>query len=120
MDTGIKTIDIIVPCYNEEEALDRSAELLLNKLHQLIGEGLVSGDSRIVFVDDGSKEECSALCDELAKNDTRIKVIHKKNEGQGIARNCGIEASCGEYIGFVDSDDYVDITMYENLYLVAK
>mgnify|MGYP002513554141 CR=1 FL=1 len=75
---------------------------------------------QIIIVDDGSKEECAVLCDELAKKDARIKVIHKKNEGQGIARNCGIEASCGEYIGFVDSDDWIKPYMYEKMYNAAK
>ena len=104
-------VSIVIPVYNTEKYLVQCIESLTKQTLKEI---------EIIIVDDGSKEECAVLCDELAKNDARIKVIHKKNEGQGIARNCGIEASCGEYIGFVDSDDYVDITMYENLYLVAK
>jgi glycosyltransferase involved in cell wall biosynthesis len=73
----------------------------------------------IIIVDDGSKDACALLCDTFTANDSRIKVIHKENGGLGFARNTGIEAACGEYIGFVDSDDYVEPLMYEKLYGAA-
>jgi glycosyltransferase involved in cell wall biosynthesis len=72
------------------------------------------------MVDDGSPDNCPQLCDEYAKQDNRIKVIHKKNEGLGFARNSGIKVATGEFIAFVDSDDFVDINMYESLYKTAK
>ena len=71
-------------------------------------------------MDDGSKEACACLCDEIAATDPRIRVIHKPNGGLGYARNTGMEAATGRYIGFVDSDDYIDPTMYENLYTAAE
>ena len=103
-------VSIIVPVYNTEKYLRQCVCSLTSQTLEEI---------EIILVDDGSKEECAALCDELAKSDDRIKVIHKNNEGQGIARNCGIQASGGEYVGFVDSDDYVDLKMYESLYSAA-
>jgi glycosyltransferase involved in cell wall biosynthesis len=67
-------------------------------------------------VDDGSQEVCAKLCDELAQKDPRIKVLHLQNQGQGLARNCGMEVATGEYIGFVDSDDFVEPDMFKTLY----
>ena len=103
-------VSIVVPVYNTEKYLRQCIDSLTNQTLK---------DIEIVIVDDGSKEECALLCDELAKNDARIKVVHKVNGGLGFARNSGIEASCGEYVGFVDSDDYVDFAMYESLYNAA-
>ena len=76
-------------------------------------------DIEIILVDDGSKEACALLCDEFAQKDSRIRVIHKENGGLGFARNTGMEAAIGEYVGFVDSDDYVAPEMYEKLYAAA-
>ena len=104
-------VSIVVPVYNTEKYLKQCITSLTSQTLEEI---------EIIIVDDGSKDECATFCDELARNDDRIKVIHKNNEGQGIARNYGIKASVGEYVGFVDSDDYVDLKMYENLYCVAK
>jgi glycosyltransferase involved in cell wall biosynthesis len=72
------------------------------------------------MIDDGSPDGCPAICDEYAKLDSRIKVIHKKNAGLGFARNSGLEIATGEFVSFVDSDDFVDVTMYEILYNTAK
>ena len=108
---AIPKVSVVIPVYNTEKYLRQCVESLT---------GQTLSEIEIIIVDDGSKEECAALCDNLAKADSRIKVIHKSNEGQGIARNCGIKASSGEYIGFVDSDDYVDVKMYENLFSVAE
>ena len=108
---AVPKVSIVIPVYNTEKYLKQCIDSLTSQTLREI---------EIIIVDDGSKEECALLCDELAKNDERIKVIHKKNEGQGLARNCGIKASVGEYIGFVDSDDYVDTKMYEALYSVAN
>ena len=72
------------------------------------------------MVDDGSPDHCPQMCDEYAKRDSRIKVIHKTNAGLGYARNSGLEIATGEYVAFVDSDDYVDTRMYESLYASAQ
>lgn len=103
-------VSIVVPVYNTEKYLEQCIDSLTSQTLEEI---------EIVIVDDGSKEECAVLCDELAKTDARIKVVHKMNAGLGYARNSGIVASSGEYIGFVDSDDYVDSAMFESLYKAA-
>ena len=103
-------VSVIVPVYNTEKYLRRCMDsLTAQTLREL----------EIILVDDGSKEECALLCDALAKEDPRIKVIHKKNAGLGYARNTGLEAATGEYVGFVDSDDYIALEMYERLYSAA-
>ena len=104
-------VSIIVPVYNVQAYLDRCIQSLLNQTLKEI---------EIILVDDDSPDNCPQICDSYAKKDYRIKVIHKKNEGLGLARNSGLELATGEYIAFVDSDDYVDLTMYENLYNTAK
>ena len=104
-------VSIVVPVYNTEAYLKRCLDSLL---HQTLS------DLEIILVDDGSKPACADLCDEMAKTDTRIRVLHKANGGLGFARNTGIEAATGEYIGFVDSDDYILPDMYETLYTAAK
>lgn len=104
-------VSIIVPIYNVEKYLDRCMESLLNQ---------TLNDIEIIMVDDGSPDNCPRMCDEYANKDNRIKVIHKKNAGLGLARNSGLEVAKGEYVAFVDSDDYVDCNMYEALYNKAK
>ncbi len=104
-------LSIIVPVYNTEKYLKRCIDSIVNQTLKNI---------EIIVVDDGSKEECAVLCDEFSKTDSRIKVIHKRNGGLGFARNTGLEAATGEYIGFVDSDDYIERAMYETLYNAAK
>lgn len=104
-------ISIIVPIYNVEKYLDRCMQSLLNQ---------TLTDIEIIMVDDGSPDRCPQMCDEYAKKDSRIKVIHKSNAGLGYARNSGLEIATGEYVAFVDSDDYVDTQMYESLYVSAK
>ena len=95
-------VSIIVPIYNVERFLDRCMDSLLNQTLK---------DIEIIMVDDGSPDNCPQMCDEYAKNDSRVKVIHKKNAGLGMARNSGLEIATGEYVAFVDSDDYVDCHM---------
>lgn len=104
-------VSIIVPIYNVEKYLDRCIRSILNQSLK---------DIEIILVDDGSPDNCPQICDIYAKKDMRIKVIHKNNGGLGFARNSGIELATGEYIAFVDSDDYVDKKMYETLYQRAK
>ena len=68
------------------------------------------------MVDDGSPDNCPKMCDEWAKKDSRIKVIHQQNGGLGYARNSGLDVATGEYVAFVDSDDFMKTDMYETLY----
>lgn len=102
-------VSIIVPIYNVEKYLARCMHSLLNQTLKEI---------EIIMVDDGSPDNCPQICDEYASKDNRVKVIHKKNAGLGFARNSGLEIASGEYVAFVDSDDFVEKTMYEELYNV--
>ena len=104
-------ISVIVPVYRVEKYLGRCVNSLL---------GQTLSDIEIILVDDGSPDGCPALCDEFAKKDGRIKVLHKENEGLGLARNSGMSLAIGEYIAFVDSDDYVKSEMYRTLYEAAQ
>lgn len=104
-------VSIIVPVYKAEKYLNRCLDSLRKQTLKEI---------EIILVDDSSPDRCPSLCDQAAKEDMRIKVIHKKNEGAGFARNAGMKVADGKYIGFVDSDDYVDLTMYETLYNEAE
>lgn len=103
-------ISVIVPIYNVEKFLNRCVQSLRNQTLQ---------DIEIILVDDQSPDNCPKMCDEYAKQDARIKVIHKKNGGLGYARNSGMEIAKGEYVAFVDSDDYVDLDMFELMYDAA-
>lgn len=103
----IPEISIIVPVYRVENYLVQCVESIRNQTLQ---------DIEIILVDDGSPDNCGRICDQYAEKDPRIKVIHKKNGGLSSARNAGLKIASGEYIGFVDSDDYVSPVMFENLY----
>ena len=108
----MKKVSIIVPCYNVEKYLDRCLGSIVNQ---------TLNDIEIILVDDCSPDQVPRMCDEWSKRDSRVKVIHKeKNEGLGLARNTGLEVATGEYVAFVDSDDYVEISMYSRLYEKAK
>lgn len=100
-------ISIIVPIYNVSKYLDRCMDTLLNQTFS---------DIEIIMVDDGSPDDCGTKCDAYAKQDERVVVIHKKNAGLGMARNSGLEIARGKYVGFVDSDDFVERDIYENMY----
>lgn len=95
----MKIVSVIVPIYKVEQYLTECVESIRRQTYSNI---------EIVLVDDGSPDGCPALCDEFAKNDSRIKVIHKENGGLSDARNFGIEAASGDYLMFIDSDDYWD------------
>lgn len=103
-------ISIIVPIYNVEKYLDRCMKTLQEQTYKNI---------EIILVDDGSPDNCPAMCDKYAQEDSRIKVVHKENAGLGFARNSGLEVATGKYIAFVDSDDYVTGDMCEKLYEAA-
>lgn len=100
-------ISVIIPIYNVEKYLDRCMKTVLNQTLK---------DIEIILVDDGSPDGCPKMCDEYAASDSRVKVIHKKNQGLGLARNSGIDIAQGEYITFLDSDDYIDEAAYEAVY----
>lgn len=104
-------VSIIIPIYNVEKYLSRCMDSLMNQTLKEI---------EIILVDDGSPDSCPIRCDEFADQDARIKVIHKLNGGLGFARNSGLEIATGEFVAFVDSDDYVALNMYETLYNQAK
>ena len=99
-------ISIIVPVYNVEQYLERCVESLINQTYKNI---------EIILVDDGATDNSGQLCDELAQRDPRIVVYHKVNGGLSDARNYGIDKASGDYIGFIDSDDFIDDDMYEVL-----
>lgn len=100
-------VSIIVPIYNSEKFLDRCISSICEQTYS---------DLEIILVDDGSSDGSGQICDGYADKDNRVKVIHKKNEGLVKARKDGIIASSGDYISFVDSDDWIDATMIEKLY----
>ena len=100
-------ISIIVPCYRTERWLDRCVTSLVNQTLQ---------DIEIILVDDGSPDRVPAICDEWAAKDARVKVIHQRNAGQGPALNAGLDIAKGEYVAFVDSDDWIDNDAYRAAY----
>lgn len=104
-------ISVIVPVYNMEKYLEKCVRSILDQDYK---------DIELILVDDGSKDSSPAMCDEFAKQDERIKVIHKENGGQGSARNMGLDIAKGDYISFIDSDDWVEPDMYTNLISIAQ
>lgn len=100
-------LSVIVPVYHVEPYLNRCIQSIADQTYRNL---------EIILVDDGSPDNCPAMCDAWAAKDPRIKVIHKENGGLSDARNIGLAAVAGEYIGFVDSDDWVDADMYQLLY----
>ena len=97
-------ISIIVPVYKTEEFLDECINSIVNQTYTNL---------EIILVDDGSPDKCPEMCDAWAEKDSRIKVIHKANGGASSARNVGLDLVEGDYIGFVDSDDYIALNMYQ-------
>lgn len=99
-------VSIIVPVYNAEKYIERCVNSLRNQTLE---------DIEIILVDDSSTDSSLDLCNKMAEEDLRIKVIHKVNEGAGYARNSALQSATGEYIGFADSDDYVEKDMFRTL-----
>lgn len=104
-------ISIIVPVYKVEKYLEKCVNSILNQTYKNL---------EIILVNDGSPDNSPKLCEELAKKDNRIVVYHKENGGLSDARNYGVNKAKGRYIGFVDSDDYINENMYEHLYKTIK
>ena len=102
-----KKISVIIPVYNVEQYLNRCVESVVNQTYKNL---------EIILVDDGSPDNCPKMCDEWAKKDSRIKVIHKENGGLSSARNAGLDVATGDYISFLDSDDYFDYNALETAY----
>lgn len=100
-------ISVIVPIYKVQDYLDECIESIINQTYSNI---------EVILVDDGSPDRCPQMCDEWAKRDSRIRVVHKKNGGLSSARNAGIDVAKGEYISFVDSDDFICKDALQNLY----
>lgn len=104
-------ISVIIPVYNVEKYLEKCIQSVINQTIKNL---------EIILVDDGSTDLSGKICDEYSKKDKRIKVIHKENGGLSDARNAGLNIESGEYIVFVDSDDYIEYNMIENLYKCIK
>ena len=99
-------ISVIVPIYNVEKYLKKCIESILNQTYRYI---------EIILVDDGSTDKSGCICDTYEKNDSRVKVIHKKNGGLDSARKAGIRIATGDYVGYVDGDDWIEHNMYEKM-----
>ena len=104
-------VSVIVPIYNSEPYLDKCVNSILDQTHTNL---------EIILVNDGSKDRSPMLCDEYAERDSRIKVVHKPNGGLSSARNAGLNVCTGDYIGFVDSDDWINAAMYESLLSISE
>lgn len=111
MDLVDGLVTVVIPIYNVEPYLERCIKSVINQTYSNL---------EVILVDDGSPDKCPQLCDEWALRDSRIKVVHKKNAGLGMARNTGIDNATGEYICFFDSDDYVALDTIEKTYTMAK
>lgn len=104
-------ISVIVPVYNVEKYVGKCLDSIINQSYH---------DLEIIIVDDGSTDESPKICNEFAITDQRIKLIHQNNRGVSIARNTGLKQASGEYVAFVDSDDWLEPSMYENMVLQIR
>lgn len=104
-------ISVIVPVYKVEKYINKCVDSIINQTYTNL---------EIILVDDGSPDNCGNICDEYAKKDNRIKVVHKENAGVSSARNIGLEKSSGKYITFIDADDYVEKNYCEELLNILK
>lgn len=100
------TISVIVPVYKAEPYFRKCVESILNQTYT---------DLEIILVDDGSPDNCPVICDEYQRKDDRVKVIHKENGGVSSARNAALEIACGQFISFVDADDWIDVDYFSSL-----
>ena len=107
----MKLLSIVIPIFNVEKYLNKCIESVVNQTYQNL---------EIILVDDGSPDRCPEICDRWKEKDKRIRVIHKQNGGLSDARNQGISTAIGEYIAFVDSDDFIDSNMYEIMIEAAE
>ena len=103
-------ISVIVPVYNVEKYLDKCIQSILGQTYSNI---------ELLLIDDGSTDSSGAICDKYVTQDSRVRVFHKSNEGVSAARNWGLDNAKGEWIAFVDADDWIDSDMYERMYNAA-
>ena len=103
----IPLVSVVVPIYNVERFLGQCVDSIINQTLKQI---------EIILVNDGSSDNCPAMCDAYAKQDARVKVIHQKNSGYGKACNSGINAAKGEFFAILEADDFAELDMYEKLY----
>jgi glycosyltransferase involved in cell wall biosynthesis len=104
-------VSVIIPVFNAEKHLKKSIDSLLNQ---------TLSDCEFIFINDGSTDDSVAIIEEFQKKDSRIKIFSQENKGVSAARNKGIQESNGDYIGFVDADDFVDAAMYQTLFEIAE
>lgn len=104
-------VSVVVPVYNAEKYLQECVSSILSQ---------TLSDLELILVDDGSTDSSPALCDQYAAKDARVKVIHQANAGVSVARNCGLKIAAGEFVAFVDSDDFVDKNMYSMMVATAE
>lgn len=104
-------ISVIIPVYQAEKYLKRCVDSVLSQTFQNL---------EVILIDDGSKDNSGEICDQYAASDNRVKVLHKTNAGVAAARNSGLEMATGDYIAFVDSDDYIDSQMYQSMMSIAE
>lgn len=104
-------ISIIIPVYNVEKYIHRCVDSIVNQSYKNL---------EIILVDDGSPDRSGSICDNYGRQDNRIKVIHKKNEGLGFARNAGLDCASGKYVTFIDGDDYIGNNHIETMYNKIK
>ena len=102
----MQKLSVIVPVYKVEPYIHKCVDSILEQTYTNL---------EVILVDDGSPDNCGKICDEYAAKDKRVKVIHKKNGGLSDARNAGIDISTGDIIGFIDSDDYIEARMYQEM-----
>lgn len=104
-------VSIVVPVYNVHEYLERCLDSICSQ---------TLNDIEIILVNDGSIDNCGEICNTYARKDRRIKVIHKSNGGLSSARNAGLDISTGDYVGFIDADDWIEETMFYDMYKNAE
>ena len=100
-------LSIIVPVYKVEQYIHKCVDSILNQTFT---------DFELILVDDGSPDNCGKICDEFVQKDERVRVIHKENGGVSSARNLGVDEAKGEYISFIDPDDWIELNMYEDIF----
>ena len=105
MENNIK-VSVIIPVYNSEKFICRCVDSVLNQTYKNL---------EIFLIDDGSPDNCPKICDEYAKKDERIRVFHNENGGASVARNFALEKMNGDYVIFIDSDDYIKAEMIETM-----
>lgn len=109
--TNKPALSIIVPIYNVEKYIHKCVDSILNQSFN---------DFELILIDDGSPDNCGKICDEYEQKDSRVIVIHKKNSGLGSSRNFGLSIAKGEYVSFVDSDDWIENNAYYDLMKLAR